>query len=91
MECSIIDNLLYSDHIAVKLCLHIDMCYIFVIDRPYSVTQAWYKAGEADIAHFQLNLDDHRNNMHIDYQLLHCKCINCIRHKGDISMSCSID
>ena len=75
MEFSIIDNLLYSDHIAVKLCLHIDMSYIVVVDRPYSVKQAWYKAGEADIAHFQLNLDDHRNNMYKDYLLLHCKYI----------------
>ena len=86
IECSIIDNHLYSDHIAVKLCLQIDMNYIVEIDRPYSVKQAWYKASDADIAHYQLKLDDHLNNMYIDDQLLHCKDINCIRHKRDISM-----
>ena len=75
MECSIIDNHLYSDHIAVKLCLQIDMNYIVEIDRPYSVKQAWYKASDADIAHYQLKLDDHLNNMYIDDQLLHCKLI----------------
>ena len=47
------------------------MSYIVEIDRPYSVKQAWYKASESDIAHYQLNLDDHRNN------LLHWKDINC--------------
>ena len=84
--CSIIDNHLYSDHIAVKLCLQIDMSYIVEIDRPYSVKQAWYKGSGADIAHYQLKLDDHLNNMYIDDQLLHCKDINCMRHKCDISM-----
>ena len=64
----------------------IDMSYIVEIDRPYSVKQAWYKASEADIAHYQLNLDDHLNNIYIDDQLLHCKDINCRRHKRDISM-----
>ena len=86
IECSIIDNHLYCDLIAVKLCLQIDMSYIVEIDRPYSVKQAWYKASDADIAYYQLNLDDHLNNMYIDDQLLHCKYINCMRHKRDISM-----
>ena len=62
------------------------MNYIVQIDRPYSVKQAWYKASDADIAHYQLKLNDHLNNMYIDDQLLHCKDINCIRHKRDISM-----
>ena len=84
IECSIIDNHLYSD-IAVKLCLQIDMSYIVEIGRPYSVKQAWYKASHADIAQYQLNLDDHPNNMYIDNQL-HCKDTNCMRHKHDISM-----
>ena len=75
IECSIIDTHLYSDHIAVKLCLQIDINYIVEIDRPYSVKQAWYKASDADIAHYQLKLDDHLNNMYIDDQLLHCKLI----------------
>ena len=39
------------------------MSYIVEIDRPYSVKQAWYKASYADIAHYQLNLDDHINSM----------------------------
>ena len=60
------------------------MSYIVEIDRPYSVKQAWYKTSEADIAHYQLNLDDHLNNMYIDDQLLHGKHINCMRR--DISM-----
>ena len=62
------------------------MNYIVEIDRPYSVKQTWYKASDADIAHYQLKLDDHLNNMYIDDQLLHCKDINCMRHKRDISM-----
>ena len=41
------------------------MRYIGEIDRPYSVKQTWYKASEADIAHYQLNLDDHHNNVYI--------------------------
>ena len=61
------------------------MNYTVEIDRPYSVKQAWYKASDADIAHYQLKLDDHHNNMYIDDQLLHCKDINCMRHKRDIS------
>ena len=73
-------------YIAVKLCLQIDMNYIAEIDSPYFVKQAWYKASDADIAHYQLKLDDHFNNMHIDDQLLHSKAINCMRHKCDISM-----
>ena len=86
IEYSIINNHLYSDHIVVKLCLQIDMSNIVEIDHPYSVKQAWYKASDADIAHCQLNLDDHLTNMYIDDQVLHWKDINCMRHKCDISM-----
>ena len=46
----------------------------------------YYKANDADIAHYHLNLDDHISIMYIDDQLLHCKYINCMRHKRDISM-----
>ena len=49
--------------------------YIHFIDR-----------SNNSIAHYQWNLDDHLNNMYIDDQLLHCKDINCIRHKRDMSM-----
>ena len=66
--------------------IYLNQNYIVEIDRPYSVKQAWYKASDADIAHYQLKLDDHLNNMYIDDQLLHCKDINCIRHKRYISM-----
>ena len=59
------------------------MSYIVEINRPYSVKHVWYKASDADIAQYQLNLDDHLNN---DDQLLNCKYINCLRHKYDISM-----
>ena len=45
---------LYSNHIAVKLCLHIDMRYIVEMYQTNSLKQAWYKASEADIAHYQL-------------------------------------
>ena len=38
------------------------------------------------ILNYQFNLDDYRNNMYIDDQLLHCKYINCLRHKHDFSM-----
>ena len=62
------------------------MSYIVEIDRPYSVKQTWYKASDFDIAQYQLNLDDNLNNMYIGDQLLHCKYINCMRHKRDISM-----
>ena len=37
IECSIIDNHLHSDHIAVKLYLQIGMSYIVEIDRPYGM------------------------------------------------------
>ena len=62
------------------------MSCIVEIDRLYSVKQAWYKASDAVTAHYQLNLDDHLNNMYIYDQLLHCKDINCMKHKRDISM-----
>ena len=51
------------------------MSYIVEIDRPYSVKQAWYKASEADITYYQLNLNDHLNNMYIDDQLLHSRTL----------------
>ena len=60
---------------AVKLCLHIDMKYIVEIDRPYSVKQTGYEASEADIADYQLNLDDHLNSMYIIIIIIVCHII----------------
>ena len=54
------------------------MSYIVEIDRPYSVKQAWYRASDVDIAHYQLNLDAHLNYMYIE--LLDYKYINYIRY-----------
>ena len=45
-NCNIIDNHLFSDHVPLRLVLHIDVDYITVTSRPFSVKQAWYKATQ---------------------------------------------
>ena len=48
-NCNIIDNHLFSDHVSLRLVLHIGVYYITVTSPPFSVKQAWYKATQCDI------------------------------------------
>ena len=57
-NCNIIDNNLFSDHVPLRLVLHIDVDYITVTARPFSVKQAWYKATQCDIDTYKTCLDD---------------------------------
>ena len=45
-NCNIIDIHLFSDQVPLRLVLHINVDYITVTSRPFSVKQAWYKATQ---------------------------------------------
>ena len=57
-NCNIIDNNLFSDHVLLRLVLHISVDYITVTSRQFSVKQAWYKATQCDINTYKTRLDD---------------------------------
>ena len=63
-NCNIIDNHLFSDHVPLRLVVHIDVDYITVTSRPFSVKQAWYKATQCDID--MLDCDDKYCSVHKD-------------------------
>ena len=46
---NIIDNHLFSDHVTLRLILHISVDYVTMALRPFSVKQPWYKATQCDI------------------------------------------
>ena len=67
-NCNIIDNHLFSDYVPLRLVLHIDVDYITVTSRPFSVKQAWYKATQCDI-------DTYKHVLIILYYIYHCVMI----------------
>ena len=95
ISCSIIDNHLYSDHIAVKLCLEIDMSYIVEIDRPYSVKNmldkskwSWYRT--LSIKHRWSITTLQRHQLNANISMCYAQLINaCSSADGSISTTSS--
>ena len=52
------DNHLFSDHVPLKLILHISVDYIPLTSRPFSVKQAWFKATQCNIDTYKTRLDN---------------------------------
>ena len=75
---NIIDNHLFSDHVPLRLILHISVDYITVTSRPFSVKQAWYKATQCDIDTYKTRLDDILSHISL------CEDQYCSVHKDDI-------
>ena len=57
-NCNSIDNHLFSDHVPFRLVLHIDVDYITMTSRPFSVKQDWYNTTQCDIDKYKTCLDD---------------------------------
>ena len=83
-NCNIIDNHLFSDHVPLRLVLHIDVDDITVTSRPFSVKQAWYKATQCDIDTYKTRLDDILSHISLCDDMLDCDDQYCSVHKDEI-------
>ena len=83
-NCNINDNHLFSDHVPLRLVLHIDVDYITVTSRPFSVKQAWYKATQCDIDTYKTRLDDILSHISLCNDMLDCDDQYCSVHKDEI-------
>ena len=85
LECSIIDNDLYSDHVPLYLKFHIDVLHVPEQKQPFTAKQAWHKASEQDVNLYKDRLDDLLSIIQVDDEMLHCRDVNCTHHKDLIS------
>ena len=74
----------FSDHVPLRLVLHIDVDYITVTSRPFSVKQAWYKATQCDIDTYKTRLDDILSHISLCDDMLDCDDQYCSVHKDEI-------
>ena len=80
MECSIIDNDLYSDRVPLYLKFYIAVIHVPEQKQPFTVKQAWHKASEQDANLYKDRLDNLLIKIHVDNEMLQCRGINCTHH-----------
>ena len=83
-NCNIINNHLFSDHVPLRLDLLINVDYITVTSRPFSVKQAWYIATQCDIDTYKTRLDDILSHVSLCDDVLYCDDQYCSVHKDEI-------
>ena len=64
--------------------LIIDVDYITVTSRPFSIKQAWYKATQCDIDTYKTRLDDILSHISLCDDMLDCDDQSCSVHKDEI-------
>ena len=75
---------MFSDHVPLRLVLHINVDYITVTSRPFSVKPAWYKATQYDIDAHKTRLDDILAHISLCDDMLDCDDQYCSVHKDVI-------
>ena len=76
---------MFSDHVLLRLVLHIDVDYIIVTSCPFSIIkQAWYKVTQCDIDTYKTRLDDILSHISLCDDMLDCDDQYCSVHNDEI-------
>ena len=71
LECSIIDNLLFSDHVPLKIRLDLNVDHMF--ERKYFHRLAWHKTSTERIDQYRSDLEYKLSTLLYDKGALQCK------------------
>ena len=83
LECAIIDNLLFSDHVPLKVRFDINVDHMF--ERNYCRKLAWHKASTELINQYSSDLEYKLSMLQYDEEALLCKNAMCKKHDNELS------
>ena len=75
LECAIIDNLLFSDHVPLKVRLHINVDHMY--ERNYCRKLGWRKASNELFNQYNSDLEYKLSMLQYDEEALLCKNVMC--------------
>ena len=77
LECSIIDNLLFSDHVPLKIRLDLTVENVSIKERTYCSRVAWNKASSESIDRYRDDVELKLSRIVYDKDTLQCKDTSC--------------
>ena len=82
LECAIINNVLFSDHVPLKVRLDINVDHVF--ERNYCRKLAWHKASTELINQYSSDLEYKLSMLQYDEEALLCKNVMCKKHDNEL-------
>ena len=83
LECAIIDNLLFSDHVSLKVRLDINVDHMF--ERNYCRKLAWHKVSTELINQYSSDIEHKLSMLQYDEDVLQCNNVMCKKHDKELS------
>ncbi len=77
ISCHIVDEILESDHVPVKITLDIGIEYVSAQTRKHGPKLAWYKAGVDEINKYTSDLRHLLDNIQYDKDVFNCDNVHC--------------
>ena len=86
LECSIVDNLLYSDHTPLKLKLDLSLDHASFAERAYCDRVAWDKVSTEQKEQYKSVVGDNLSKLSYDKDTFQCadNVCKCIRHREQL-------
>ena len=83
LECYIIDNLVFSDHVPLKI--RLDLYVDHMLERNYCHMLPWHKASTERIGQYRSDLECKLSRSLYDKGVFQCKNTICIKHVNELS------
>ena len=84
VSCSIVDNVIHSDHAPVSISFDIDIPYLPDEERVFVPRTAWYKASKAQLNGYSSALFEKLDSIDITCDALQCTDVQCKAHNDTL-------